>query len=352
MTGTKPPKGIVCGDTAPSAIARSAPFTVVANADAPLPSGPDADPAQIVYDRFDGGAFTGKTVTDPVGGRASFTLTTPMAKWQVKFTDVDLNATSAFVADHHYMDVIYDGGTATRTNVIHNNHAVITLSPSQTVDFSGGRILHVTFEVDGQFDGRRWTGFNLAPAGDPLTNWYNFNGPVNKTNQALFVQIFGDHVTRDVMSPDPKNPTGTPIDTGLGHWPNGLRYNPYRGGAYQSGRGLDNRSRFDIFLSETRIMVFEDGRTISQDLFPKPLSYAGAARIYFPHYLYHTGNELPELLAYARYKSFWINDVPYSDERHWNNMGFEVLPAATPWSAIPGRIKLPPKVAPQWVAGG
>jgi len=65
MLGTKPPTGIVCADTAPRAIARSAPFTATADAAPHLPSGPDANPAQLVYDRFDSGIFTHRRVTTP-----------------------------------------------------------------------------------------------------------------------------------------------------------------------------------------------------------------------------------------------------------------------------------------------
>gem|GEM_PF-3372543 len=98
------------------------------------------------------------------------------------------------------------GGAAVRAPVVHDNHGVITFSPVQPADFSGGRILHVTFEVDAQVDGHRWLGLNLAPAADPLTNWYSFNGPINKTNQALFVQIFAGRVSTDEMTPIPPIP--------------------------------------------------------------------------------------------------------------------------------------------------
>jgi len=69
----------------------------------------------LVADRFDSGVFSDRHATDPVGGQESFSLVTPPAAWEVRFTNVDLNASSAFVAGNHYMDVIYDGGTATRT---------------------------------------------------------------------------------------------------------------------------------------------------------------------------------------------------------------------------------------------
>jgi hypothetical protein len=346
VMGTKVPAGIVCGDTEPHAIARSAPFVVNANAALPVPSGPDADPAQLVADRFDSGVFSHRHVTDPVGGQESFSLVTPLAAWEVRFTNVDLNASSAFVAGNHYMDVIYDGGTATRTPVVHNNHGVITLSPVRTADFSGGRILHVTFEVDGQVDGRRWVGLNLAPANDPLVNWYNFNGPVNKTNRALFVQVFNNHISTDILSPDPADPTGTPLDTGLGSWPDGNRYDAYDKYTYTVGHGLDNRSRFDVFVSQTKIAIFEDGRRVSNDKLTIPIDYAAGVKIYFPHYLYHTANEINDLITYSSYQTFWINDVPYSDERHWNNMGFEVLPASVAWGSLGKRIVMPVAVPP------
>ena len=50
-------------------------------------------------------------------------------------------------------------------------------------------------------------------------------------------------------------------------------------------------------------------------------------QVYFVHQLYHTGNDRPELLNYSPGDSYWINNRPYADERHWDNLGEEVLPA-------------------------
>jgi len=74
-------------------------------------------------------------------------------------------------------------------------------------------------------------------------------------------------------------------------------------------------------------------------------------KIYYSHYVYHTDLDITDLLngKCGPMNSFWFNDpvrgtaasqspcntaypagygFPRSDERHWDNMGFEVLPAS------------------------
>jgi hypothetical protein len=41
--------------------------------------------------------------------------------------------------------------------------------------------------------------------------------------------------------------------------------------------------------------------------------------------IYHTGLEVFEQKTYQPDNSYWINFRPFADERHWDNMGFEVL---------------------------
>jgi hypothetical protein len=121
---------------------------------------------------------------------------------------------------------------------------------------------------------------------------------------------------------------------------------------------LDDRSRFDFFLSQTHATLFVDGRLIVQSDIPAgSFPWANVPlKAYFSHYLYHSDADLVELegfqvnganLCYTE-NSYWFNDpvngtapsqticntsyppgygFAHSDERHWDNMGFEVLPA-------------------------
>ena len=50
-------------------------------------------------------------------------------------------------------------------------------------------------------------------------------------------------------------------------------------------------------------------------------------QVYFVHQVYHTSNDRSELVTYSPAESYWYNNRPYSDERHWDNMGQEVLSA-------------------------
>ena len=53
----------------------------------------------------------------------------------------------------------------------------------------------------------------------------------------------------------------------------------------------------------------------------------GPVAINFYHYIYHSGADRTEIMNgfIAPYPTYWINYRPYSDERHWDNMGFEVV---------------------------
>jgi hypothetical protein len=48
--------------------------------------------------------------------------------------------------------------------------------------------------------------------------------------------------------------------------------------------------------------------------------------VHFYHAIYHTNLEHQEISEYTPWYTFWYNVVQDSDERHWNNIGFEVLP--------------------------
>jgi hypothetical protein len=151
-------------------------------------------------------------------------------------------------------------------------------------------------------------------------------------------------------------------------------------GQVSNGRGLDNRSRFDVFLSAgnaatgtyAHLWIFEDGTYLADSTVmngglggtPVALPFT-SAKVYFVHYAYaiddsdensHFPDTTPGSGTLGPF-SYWQSDfsnpggtptetaashggplstawlstsqngsVPYSDHRHWDNMGFEVLP--------------------------
>ena len=145
-----------------------------------------------------------------------------------------------------------------------------------------------------------------------------------------------------------------------------------------NGLGLDDRSGYDLFLSQTRAALFQDGHLIVESDIPAgSLGWAtGPLRAYYTHYVYHTANEVNDLTRgfHTCYpmNAFWFNDprqgtpadrtpcktayppgygFPHSDERHWDNMGFEVLPAsaapANSFSRLAPLVQPPPVRAAQ-----
>ncbi|HZS88750.1 MAG TPA: hypothetical protein VFE42_14850, partial [Chloroflexota bacterium] len=72
---------------------------------------------------------------------------------------------------------------------------------------------------------------------------------------------------------------------------------------------------------------------------------------YFTHYVYATGpfSEPLVLKSSAPWETYWLNYFPHSDERHWDNMGFEVLPASavpSDWSTLSSLIHMPASATP------
>ena len=91
---------------------------------------------------------------------------------------------------------------------------------------------------------------------------------------------------------------------------------------------LDKRHKFDLYLSKTRAVIMEQGHVVKDAVFP-----AGTAlpfdqcQVYFVHQVYHTSNDRQELINYGGGADpYWYNYRPWCDERHWDNMGQEVLP--------------------------
>jgi hypothetical protein len=325
----------------PNVIARSQPFVVTANGIGPLPDTNEA--TQVFCDTFASGTFTQPTNMNIIGGTERYTMTTPAGVWDVQTDTADIRDSSTFVHKGHLMDVLFDGSTPGSNDPLHVAHGVLTFSPQQTVDFSNGQILHVTMEVDAHTDARRWVAFNLAPADDPLQHWYN-GLELNNTDTGFFVQFQNTVALADEYVGPAAN--GTPHDLPIAGPAGGAENLGYRKFInYQYGHGLDDRSRFDLFISTTHFAVYEDGNELYEYDLPVPLPFS-QAKVYYTGYLYHSALEQQELEEYRPYENYWINMYPFSDERHWDNMGFEVLPSGTAWNSLRSLIVLPQPTAP------
>jgi hypothetical protein len=157
-----------------------------------------------------------------------------------------------------------------------------------------------------------------------------FEGPTSSTSTKP--------ITNQFISMFTTGPKGYPICHQALHW-----------GA--AGLALDDRTRWDLFMTTTHLAVFEDGQLLIQSDIPDGGLPFSAAKLYFTHYVYATGpmEEQRTLLTSAPWETYWLNYFPHSDERHWDNMGFEVLPASavpSDWSTLSSLIQMPNFVAP------
>lgn len=255
-------------------------------------------------------------------------------KWIIYNVLGDLTNTKVFVMGNHFMETLYDGGTPDKGgNALHTQYASIVMQPKATADISGGRVLHATFEVDGHFGGRRWCDVLVTEAGDPLAHpgrfmWYGLLPTTS--GKSFFWQIQrGQHFAHltDKASGDKLTTVSLINDPDQYRTAGRIAWNgkPLFNGTTQD---LDKRHRFDLYLSQTRFRVYEDGQLIKEATFPagKGLSFS-RAQVYFLHSVYHTSLEREETILYMPQEKYWINHRPLADERHWDNMGFEVLDA-------------------------
>jgi hypothetical protein len=377
----------------PQVIARSAPFTVqVDRSFTALPSKGSA--TQVFFDTFE----TAENMTIVQTARNDGTIDsfsnigwmkytmnagTPRA-WDIEYRQADNNNSMPFVSADHFMDMLFDGGTSGTGAPGHQNVASMSMTPTKTLDLSGGKILHLTMEVDGHMSNRKWVGFNLAPASDPLQAWHPSGGVrTNTTNRSVFMELFDSQCALDIYNGTGANnaPTGTASGTGgpsawgfdkCNGW---TMYVP--GNLGRNGLGFDDKSRYDFFISQTRAALFQDGHLIIQAAIPPgsfPWFSSEPIRAYFTHYVYHTTNDVDELQHGTVFgapncypmNAYWFNDPSngtranetscnrayppgfgfrYSAERHWDNMGFEVLPAsempASDYSGFAASVRLP-----------
>ncbi len=262
------------------------------------------------------------------------------AKWTVRDYGGDILDSKVFFMGSHFMETLYDGGTPGTSIPMHNNNASLVMMPNATADISGGKVLHVTFEVDSHMDGRRWCDLFVGPAGDTLIEpgkFADFPGhrptlsgklfrweiQAQAHSLALFPGIAPDALSDRVNLTDQANGVG-PDSFGLC-----ARSLPQAQVAWNGTPGdLDKRHRFDLYLSQTRAVILEQGVVVKDVVFPAGTTLPfDHCQVYFVHQLYHTNNDRAELLDYSPDECYWYNNRPYSDERHWDNLGESVLDA-------------------------
>ncbi len=315
----------------PKAIAKSVKFVVQPNPGLhAIPS--VSGTTQTFYDTFDDSEAANfkQTTIDPGAEAATYTLNAGTSKgWTLQYVGADVRDSYPMIMDAHFMDVLFDGGTPGTNDPLHVSFGLMAMSPDQTADFSNGKVLHLTMEVDLHQDSRRWVGFELAPANDPLVNWEEFNGPINKSDHAFFFNYFPGTCSAKIFTGPSggadSDPNYDPIWGAAGQADNVCD----TGSAYWGGNGinLDDRGRLDLFVTQTHAALFLDGKLMMESDIPGGLPFT-KAKVYFTHYVYHTANDVDELSQYSPWEKYWINYYHWSDERHWDNMGFEVFPSS------------------------
>ncbi len=261
-------------------------------------------------------------------------------KWEVRQYGADLTNSQFFVMDNHFMDTTYDGGGPGSPNPSHNNVASMVMMPKATADISGGKVLHITFEADAHLSGRRWLEVGIGEAGDELINIAKFEthnqGPTTSgkfmrwqiqnenMNLDMFPSLGGVYSRVDLLQFSDWNDAQT---TSRIYWDH---TGPLANGTPQD---LDKRHKFDLYVSKTHYRLQETMpgglyNTVRERDFPAGTSLPfDKCQVYFVHQVYHTWNEYHEMKDYNPGEQYWYNQRAFADERHWDNMGFEVLSA-------------------------
>ena len=250
-------------------------------------------------------------------------------KWEMREYAADLTNTKIFFMGSHFMETLFDGGTPHTNGPMHNNNASLVMVPKATADIAGDKVLHVTFEVDAHFNGRRWCDLVVAPAGDPFINPGKLDGglwPNTSGNLFRWEIKPGFHIPELFL----KN-----TQTDLVQIANGILQDApnvartfWDGSPLMNGtpQDLDHRHRFDLYLSRKHFRLLEAGQLVKDADFPAGMALPfDKCQVYFVHQLYHTGNDRNELVDWYPGECYWSNYRPWSDERHWDNMGFRVL---------------------------
>jgi hypothetical protein len=257
------------------------------------------------------------------------------ATWTFRNYGGDGPSSRVFSMSKHLMDTYYDGSPLLTSQPLHVAESTLVMFPaSATADMSNNNVLHVTFEVDGHLSGRRWCTVHVAPTTDELLqpNKELVASPASFTsgNRSFFWRIMEEQHKWGTVLPDSNNNAVRTDATVV--WPDRRSYlvnQPTKPAFHNrtlngSTQDLDLRHRYDLYLSNNRAQLRENGEIISDNPLTTPLGL-GSVKVYFVHYVYHTSNDRNDLISWRPAETYWINHRPFADERHWDNMGFEIL---------------------------
>ena len=240
--------------------------------------------------------------------------------WTITNYNGDFASSRTFVASNHFMGTLYDGGTPTGSTPMHNNASSLVMTPKAVADMSNGKVLHVTYEVDSHLSERRWISMYVTPENDELTvpDDEFFSQKFTNGTQSFLCALSSDRCRATVVNEQGR------FDESPYSW-------FYRGDLNGSMADLDHRHRVDIYLSNTHLKVIEDkldgspAKILRDAPLPARLDFT-RVKVHFTHQFYHSSLERQEdLIHWNPKEQYWINHRPFADERHWDNMGFEVL---------------------------
>ena len=236
----------------------------------------------------------------------------------------------------------------------------MVMSPKSSVDISGGKIAHFTEEVDAHLTSRRFLDMIVTQSGQPLLR---ADPSKLELNQGSSLTAAANEVVYEILPSSfaltqftGKDATGNLVVNNLPQpsFANGVDPTCSRSCGHQfvdiagdngTQQDLDKRHIFDMYISQTHIKVYENGKLYDDTDLAKPLTYS-QLQMNFTHEVYHTANEINEQKDGSTRNSYFYDYRPFSDERHWDNMGQEVLASWT--QAVP---TIEPIVAPQFVSG-
>ncbi len=266
-------------------------------------------------------------------------------KWRADMWIADAQATKIFFMSRHLMDTLYDGGTpgggGGDSTPPHNNNSSITFTPigaggaPLAFDFSGGRVLHVTMEVDSHFTPRRWCDMGIYPAGDVLVdpairklNFAALEAPTQSGNILTWeIQAGLPNLTQTIGAGGGKVVSGGYHDAINQGYPGDHGTAAARDQGNPSANGtqaqLDLRRTFDLYTDGHRVVIMEGGKVSKDTSLPVALPFS-KAHVYYAHHVYHTINEISEA-AMRGNEPMYTNYRQGCDERHWAAMGAEVL---------------------------
>jgi hypothetical protein len=249
-------------------------------------------------------------------------------KWLLYNVQGDLDNSRFFVQGSHFMDTFYDGDRPGGQGPLHNNISSFLMKPKQTADISDGKVLHVTFEVDPHMGPRRWCDVFVTAADDPMLvpgKFLDFNVlPTVKGDMFRWEITESVHGAQLFSGPNGvlKMVNLMPNQQGIQRRTDSTQTGSWNG----SVKDLDLRRRYDLYLSQTQFRIMEGGTVIKEGTFPTGATLPFTKlSVYYVHQVYHTGVERTDLMMYYTKEAYWYNHRPYQDERHWDNMGFEVL---------------------------